>query len=151
MNTQEWSKEYTEVSDTRPEDGTILKTIDGSPAKLTVEISEDKPPFIYGRIFVPEIMSVPVGWYLHTADMETYRGWKCILMPRARKDLIKKIGLDGDHVFVQSLRVIKPSQSGQSLLCEVNKYVSDSSVQVSNEGSDQVDPSGDDGGSGGEA
>ena len=118
----EWSKKYNEVIKNRPVDGSILVTTDGSLAKLTVEIVDGSAPFIYGRLYVPEIVGIELGWFLQGAEVETYHGWKCILMPRARADLIKKIGLSGDTVLVKSLRLVRESQSGKSFLCEVEDY-----------------------------
>ncbi|KKN01675.1 hypothetical protein LCGC14_1125400 [marine sediment metagenome] len=118
----EWSKKYNEVIKNRPVDGSILVTVDGSLAKLTVEIVDGSAPFIYGRLYVPEIIGIELGWFLQGAEVETYHGWKCILMPRARADLIKKIGLSGDTVLVKSLRLVRESQSGKSFLCEVKDY-----------------------------
>ncbi len=118
----EWSKKYNEVIKNRPVDGSILVTTDGSLAKLTVEIVDGSAPFIYGRLYVPEIVGIELGWFLQGAEVETYHGWKCILMPRARADLIKKIGLSGDTVLVKSLRLVRESQSGKSFLCEVKDY-----------------------------
>lgn len=119
---REWSEQYNTVVKNPPVDGTILKTVDGSLAKLTVEIVDGSAPFIYGRIYVPEIIGIELGWFLQGIDVETYHGWKCILMPRARAELIKKIGLDGDTVTVKSLRLIRKSKSGKSYLCEVKDY-----------------------------
>ena len=118
----EWSKKYNEVIKNRPVDGSILVTTDGSLAKLTVEVVDGSAPFIYGRLYVPEIVGIELGWFLQGAEVETYHGWKCILMPRARADLIKKIGLSGDTVLVKSLRLVRESQSGKSFLCEVKDY-----------------------------
>ncbi|KKM76330.1 hypothetical protein LCGC14_1381260 [marine sediment metagenome] len=117
-----WSQQYNEVTENPPEDGEILVTVDGSLAKLTVEMVDGAAPFIYGRIYVPEIVGIELGWFLQGADVETYHGWKCILMPRARAELIKRIGLNGDTVLVRSLRLIRKSKSGKSYLCEVKDY-----------------------------
>ena len=120
---QEWSERYNAVINNPPKEGDILSSASGEPAKLIVELNEGMPPFIYGRAYVPEIVGVDVQWYLQEGDMDSYHGWKCILMPRARAELIRKIGLTGDTVEVKSLRVVRPSQSGKSLLCEVAEYV----------------------------
>lgn len=119
---REWSEQYNAIVESPPIDGTILTTVDGSPAKLTVELIDGAAPFIYGRIYVPEIVGIELGWFLQGVDMETYHGWKCILMPRARAELIKKVGLNGDTVTVKSLRLVRKSKSGKSYLCEVKDY-----------------------------
>ena len=119
---REWSERYCEITENPPIEGSILKTIDGSPAKLIVELVDGSAPFIYGRIYVPEIVGIELGWFLQGAEMDTFHGWKCILMPRARAELIKKVGLNGDTVMVKSLRLIRQSRSGSSYLCEVEAY-----------------------------
>ena len=117
----EWSQQYKNIVDSPPINGAILKPIDGL-AVLIVETQDGKPPFIYGKAFVPEIPDIDPGWYLQNDEHKSHHGWKVILMQRARAELIKKIGLDGDTVRVKSLRIIKQSQSGKSLLAEVHEY-----------------------------
>ena len=123
MNTQEWSERYNAVIENPPKEGDVLTTFDGVPAKLTVEMSEGTPPFIYGRCYVPEIITDDVRWCLQGGDIDSYSGFKCILMPRARTELLRKIKLVDEFVEVKSLRVVRPSQSGKSLLVEVAEYI----------------------------
>ena len=117
----EWSEKYKETVDSPPDSGAILKPIEGN-AVLIVETQDSKPPFIYGKAFVPEIPDIAPGWYLQNDEYKSHHGWKVILMARARAELIKRVGLDGDTVKVKSLRIIKQSQSGKSLLAEVHEY-----------------------------
>ena len=119
---QEWSDRYNTVSNTLPAENDILATADGSPASLKVEIKDDAPPFIYGLAYVPEIMSDDVKWCLQSEAVTGHSGFKCILMPRARTELLRKVKLVGDGVTVRSLRIIRASKSGKSLLCEVAEY-----------------------------
>lgn len=128
----EWVEKYQKTIDTPPEPGDILRAVEGD-ALLTVEIKEGSPPFIYGRAFVPEILSVPVKWYLQAEDSHSFHGWKCILMPRARAALIQKCGLHEEAMAVKSLRVIRHSQSGKSLLCEVHEYADNPLIVKSEE------------------
>lgn len=118
----DWSEKYQATINAPPVAGTILRPIEGD-AVLIVETQEGKPPFIYGKAFVPEIPDITPGWYLQNDEHKSHHGWKCILMARARAELIKKVGLEGDTVKVKSLRIIKQSQSGKSLLAEVHEYV----------------------------
>lgn len=119
---QEWSDRYNEVVDNPPKEGDILMTLDGAPAKLIVELKEGSPPFIYGRLYVSEIVGTEAKWCLHSESIDSFHGWKCVLMPRARAELIRKCGLSGDTVTVKSLKVVRQSQSGKSLLCEIEEY-----------------------------
>lgn len=120
----EWLAKYNEALDTAPEAGAILASADGEPVKLVVELKEGQPPFIYGRAHVPEIVQEDVKWVLKDADAGGFYGWKTILLPRARADLLKlkKDEIVEGTVTVKSLRVIRQSQSGKSLLCEVCTY-----------------------------
>lgn len=120
---REWSKEYDDCISNPPSDGDILSAMgEDTDVLLVLELKDDHPPFIYGRAFVPEIVGQSIGWYLQDTDSENSHGWKCILLPRARTELIRKYGLQNETMRVKSLRVVRPSQSGMSLLCEVHKY-----------------------------
>jgi len=123
MDLKEWSDKYKEVLENPPKEGDILRALD-SDATLNIEITEGSPPFIYGKAYVPELVDMEPQWYLQNDDYKSPYGWKCVLMPRARADLIKKQGLSGSFVKVKSLKIIKPSQTGKSLLCEVHEYSS---------------------------
>jgi hypothetical protein len=118
----EWSEKYQMAVNNPPDTGAILRPVDGD-AILVVEAQEGKPPFIYGKCYVSEVPEVEPGWYLQSDENKSHHGWKCILMSRARASLIGSIGLTGDTVKVKSLKVVKQSQSGKSLLCEVHEYV----------------------------
>jgi len=115
-------KKYQEVVNNPPAAGTILKTIDGSPAVLTVQIEEGKPPFIYGRAYVSEVLDDTLGWYLRGSGDDRSLGWKCVLMTKARREALQKCEVAEDKITVTSLKVIRPSESGKALLCEVDVY-----------------------------
>lgn len=117
-----WSKEYDACVNNPPKEGDILTTMDDGKAILVVELKEGVPPFVYGRAFVPEIVGADLGWFLQSVEGQGFYGWKCILMPRARTELIRKFGLQKEIIEVKSLRVVRLSKSGKSLLCEVNEY-----------------------------
>lgn len=124
----DWSEKYNQAIKNQPKDGDVLTTMDGNQALLVVELHEGSPPFIYGRAFVPEIIGAQVGWFLQGGEQQNFHGWKCILLPRARTELIKKFGLQSESMEVKSLKVVRPSQSGKSLLCEVHEYSEEVSV-----------------------
>lgn len=118
----DWSQEYDELNNNPPKEGDILETMDDSKAILLVELEEGKQPFIYGCVFVPVVVGAKLGWFLQSRDGQGFHGFKCILMPRARAELIRREGLKNEVIEVTSLRVVRPSQTGKSLLCEVEKY-----------------------------
>jgi len=127
----DWSQEYDSYISNPPKDGDILEaSTPDAGVLLVVELKEDNPPFIYGKAYVPEIVGHPLGWFLQDPSSQNYHGWKCILLPRARTELIRKFGLQSEEMVVKSLRVVRPSQSGKSLLCEVHEYFpEDASVE----------------------
>ncbi len=116
-----WSEEFETTQANPPKDGDILYPDEGK-AILVVELTEGKPPFIYGRVFVPEIVGAKLGWFLQSSETQGFHGWKCILMPRARTELIRRYGISEEVIEVKSLKVVRLSQSGKSLLCEVHEY-----------------------------
>jgi len=116
-NLSNWRDKYLKVIANPPEEGTILKPLSGK-AVLVVEVQDNRPPFIYGKAFVPEIPSIEPSWYLQDEEHRSHYGWKCILMAKARTKLIRNSNLS-ETVEVDALRVVKQSQSGKSLLCEV--------------------------------
>lgn len=122
MNTSEWSDQYQAHLDNPPEAGTVLQTLTSEPARLDIEIQEGKPPFLYGRAFVPCIVGEPVGWYLQPMGTKQAHGWKCILLPKAREECLRRCGLKDSTIPVKSLRIVRKSKSGSSLLCEVAEY-----------------------------
>ncbi len=122
MNTSEWSDQYQTHLDNPPEAGTVLQTLSSEPARLDIEIQDGKPPFLYGRAFVPCIVGEPVGWYLQPMGTKQAHGWKCILLPKAREECLRRCGLKDSTIPVKSLRIVRKSKSGSSLLCEVAEY-----------------------------
>lgn len=119
----DWSEEYDRLIQNPPREGDILKSGDDSPVILLIELKADSPPFVYGRAYVPEIVGAKLGWFLQSAESQGFHGWKCILMPRARTELIQRCGLKEEVIEIVSLKVIRHSVSGKSLLCEVHEHV----------------------------
>ncbi len=116
----DWVKSYAEICDNPPENGSILRAIEGE-AVLTIELNPGAPPFIYGRAYVPEAQGVELKWYLQGSERVSRHGYKCILLPQARTLLLKSGKELGETVTVKALRVIRASQTGKSLLCEVHE------------------------------
>lgn len=117
------SKYRDAVSET-PEAGYILKTLDGSPVVLHVQLEDGKPPFIYGRAYLSEVLDQSLGWYARGEDDDKMVGWKCVLMTQARRAAVKRCGdqLAEGKINVKSLKVVRASSSGRSLLCEIHEF-----------------------------
>lgn len=113
-----WAADYEEYINNPPQPGTVLKTFNGDEARLEVVLNEGKQPFIFARCYVPCIVGHGLGWYLQAADQTSAHGWKCILMPKARQELIQAKGLAGP-LSVKALRLIRYSDSKKAMLCEI--------------------------------
>jgi hypothetical protein len=121
MSSTDWKRDFNKAINTPPNEGVHLKTLDGSPAKIIIELHDGKEPFMYGLIYVPSLVGTPVGWYARgIADKSTY-GWKAILLPKARHAILRKHGLNSVQVPVYGLKVVRPSREGKSLLVELLK------------------------------
>lgn len=120
----EWREQYDEAINNPPTKGGEILTslVAGDKVLLHVECLPGAPPFIFGRVYVPEVVGQPVGWFCQSNENQNFHGWKCIILPRARTELIRRYGLKSETMEVQSLKVIRPSQSGKSILCEVHRY-----------------------------
>jgi len=120
-------KKYVDVISKAPPVGTILETVDASYSLLRVELEDGKPPFIYGRAYPIETIGDKLGWYLRGADDTRNTGYKCILLSAARRGIIKAFPQEFQYgsIPVKSLKVVRVSNTGQSLLCEVHKYAVD--------------------------
>ncbi len=127
---REWSVEFDHHMSTPPEPGDILRAVGNDVnARLTVELKDGKLPFIYGRAYVPEIVGHVLGWFLQDTETPNFYGWKCILLPRARTDIVRKLGIQNDLMAVKSLVVVRYSRSKKAILCEVHEYAEDESEE----------------------
>ena len=114
---------YQDVVNNPPKAGDVLKTLDGSPAVHTVQVEEGKPPFIYGRAYVSEVLDQSLGWYLRGDGDDRSLGWKCVLMTKARREALSRCEVHDSKIKVVALKVVRPSESGKALLCEIAEYV----------------------------
>lgn len=138
MDTQEtevgnktWGERYDEALANLPEAGQILETSDGTFARLDVETAVGSQPFVYGRVFVPNtVTDGEVKWSLQSYDSNATFGWKCILLPNAREEVLKKLGARHSKLAIKSLRVVRHSHTKMSLLCEVAEYADVDQVEL---------------------
>lgn len=122
MQSSEWATRFQELINMPPKAGDILQAEEGD-ARLDTELTEGKPPFMFSRVFVPANVGGNLGWFLQPYTSEALYGWKCIVLPKSREECLRRLGV-GTH-RIKSLRVVRPSQSGQALLCEIHEYVQD--------------------------
>lgn len=128
-----WTQDFEDHMKNPPKPGAILRAYgDGGIARLDVELVENKPPFVYGRAYVPCIVGHQLGWFLQSYDSTAAHGWKCILLPKAREDCLRRMGLKKLSIPVMALKVVRHSQTGNSLLCEVAEYLTKEQLEALN-------------------
>lgn len=118
----EWAEEYEFMCKNPPTDGAYLWTIDKSPIKLEILLETGRPPLIFGRAYVPNTVGVKPEWYAIGINSEVNYGWKAILSPSSRDELIRRRGIRNKFVSVKTLKVLRPSMSGKSLVVEVDDW-----------------------------
>ena len=118
---KEWRSQFDAARNTPPKAGDVLRACNGK-VKLTIELAEGKPPFVFARCFIPQIAGAPVGWYCQDMESDSTYGWKCILMTKSRNEVIKRFGVAMLEVPVNAIRVVRPSKAGASLLVEVSEW-----------------------------
>lgn len=122
LTVDEWRAEYEEMQHNPPAEGDFLFADNEKLTRLIIECESGKQPCVYARVMIPNTVGQKVGWFtLPEGSTQSY-GLKCILLPRSRNEVITKFGMTKKEVAVKRLRVVKLSQSGTSLLCEVSEF-----------------------------
>jgi hypothetical protein len=106
-----WESDYKAVLRTPPEG--LLTTRCGEEVKINVDLVEGKAPFVYAVAYVHNVVGEEPAWYLQAVDHNEGHGWKAIILPRSRQEYM------ADPQPIYSLRVVRVSQSGKSLLVEL--------------------------------
>jgi hypothetical protein len=129
--TEVWLEEFNKVQETPPQKGDILVTQPNfesdrfaitNRVKIKVDLQPGKSPLMYALAVIPAVVGGNVGWFCRDQNDPSNYGFKCILLPNARDNMIRTRGLPKDGILsVKSLKVVKLSISGTSLLCEVNE------------------------------
>jgi hypothetical protein len=122
MSTEKWAADYQNYTDNPPPEGTILRCYGNEDARLDLELVEGKPPFLYGRVYVPHIVGQELGWFLQPFDSDAAYGWKCILLPKAREEALRRLGITEKRLRVKALKIVRYSRTGSSILCEIAEY-----------------------------
>lgn len=128
MEQQQWLEEYQALLNSPPVDDEIILGSDGQPIKLTIDIKPNEPPFIYGKLFVPDKVGCDLGWFARNIEDKSRGGWRFIMIDRARQDILAKLGF-GPVVPIKSIRIIGLSTSGSSYLATVHEFLSDDDLK----------------------
>lgn len=120
---EDFRTEYDKIASVPPADDSILRPLDpAGKVCITVDLQEGKEPFMYSQAFVPCVVGQPIGGWCARGDDDPNMGFKCILMTRARNEVLRRYPSIPEKVYVKALRVVKKSQSGKALLCEVHEW-----------------------------
>jgi len=122
LTPEEWYKEKEFWRQHPPTEGDYLRTESGKKARLEIHTEQGQRPFIFGRVFLPIVIGSVLSWYLRDENDESQWGAKCILLPKSIEQVEKRGLLTGKILLVKELRVCRPSQSGNSFLCEVAEW-----------------------------
>lgn len=123
LTNDEWAKEYALVKETPPTNGDFLRTEDKQPIKLYVTMEAGKPPFIFGRAYVSSVIGNAPEWYMQSMgrDFSSYFGYKCILLPKSRDEVLARAGAV-QFFGVKELQVVRPSIKKTALMVEVSEW-----------------------------
>lgn len=132
MTIEEWQAAYEAMIKTEPKDGDIILAEDhaeidpdnqfAGKIKLEMELQQGRPPFIFARIFVPLTVGQKPEWVAHGIKSKTNHGWKVILHQRSRDEAIRKFGVRETMIPVKKLKILRSSETGQSLVATVEEW-----------------------------
>lgn len=119
----EWRREYDEFKNNPPDSNCYLDTIDKTPVKLEIECQQGDRIRIFARAYLPQVVGSEIDWFVRSITDNNWTGWKCVLMPRARNEVIQRFGIASAFVGVKSLKVVRRSKSEGSILCEIHEWL----------------------------
>lgn len=123
LSADDWADEFNTLLQNPPEDDDFLKAPDGEQIKLHITLSSGSPPFIYTFAYLPKIVGCRLQWFAQGMSNKVNSGIKLILLPNSRDDVIRKFGIPKDRIVAaRTIRVVRKSTSGQSLLGEVVEW-----------------------------
>jgi len=118
MDVEEWKIAYAKALETPPSPGTEISGKDGE-AKLYLDVKAGKEPFIYGFMFLNNVVGEEPLWYARSVTDDAKNGWKLILLPQAKAKMIRERGLNWTTCGVLAIRIVREAKGGKSLLCDV--------------------------------
>lgn len=121
LTIDEWRAAYRELANTAPVER-FLVTSDGSPIRVDINCVEGKPPFMYTKAFIPNIVGGTLDWYAQREGDEDIIGWKVILLPKARDEAMRHFDITQPYGLVTKIRIVRMAESGKSLLGEVASW-----------------------------
>lgn len=120
MTISEWRQAYDKVSNTPPINEYI--SAEQGPIRMHMELHPGSPPFIFTRVYIRNIVGVKPAWFAQGDNQSNSFGWKVILLPKARDEVIRRFGVANSILRIKMLRIVKISESRRSLLAEVVEW-----------------------------
>ena len=118
MDIEEWKEAYQKALVTPPPAGSEISGRDGE-VRLYLDVKPGKEPFIYGFMFLNNIVGEEPRWYARSVNDETKKGWKLILLPQPKTEMIRAKGLGWERCSVLAIRIVREAKGGKSFLCDV--------------------------------
>lgn len=113
---RERAERFQNLRKTKPGPGDILKVkAEGGKAPVIVQTNDDETNGKYRMFCNAAIDDEATGWFLTSEGI----GLKCLILPRSQDYLIGLNGGSTENLEVDQLRVVRESNQGTSLICEV--------------------------------
>lgn len=130
MTEDEWRQAYQEVLDNTPQRGDVLRAADymekpdeANPNRgkvaLNIDCTNGSNPFVYARLYIG---GTPPDWYLYGPENTSFYGWKVVLHPKSRDEVVRRFGVMSNTVFVRGLTIVSHAVSGKSLIAQVSEW-----------------------------
>ena len=103
---------------------------DGRPVRLNIDLKKGSQPFIYAQAYIPDTVGGKLGWFAHSVDIKQPFGWKVVLTPQSRQDVLIRLGMKDLIVPVKSLRILSMSRTGGCLIAKVEEYLADDDYEI---------------------
>lgn len=120
LTVSEWRRAYDQVAQ-NPPIGKMITAEEG-PIRLEIELNPGQPPFIYSRAYIRNVVGEIPDWFAQGAKQTNSFGWKLVLLNKSRDEVIRKLGVSKNVIFVKTIHVMKMSDSRRALLGEVVEW-----------------------------
>jgi hypothetical protein len=133
LTPEEWAEEYENILKNPPSEGDYLWTQDykagpddndpdAGRIRLEIELMSGKPPFIFARAYIPNIVGRRPNWYVYGMNDIVNHGWKVVLHPSSRDRAILKFGVKTKFIHCRKLLVLRQSLSGNCIVAEIDEW-----------------------------
>ncbi len=117
-----WCRQYEFLLKNPPKEGDIVTTDDGSKLRIEIELKVGFPAFVFARVYLPDTVLCKLGWFARKEHDLSQFGWKMILAPRARSEVIKRFGIVNRTIGVRSLKILHVARNLSSFTAEVHEW-----------------------------